>query len=69
MVTRGVVIHRVIRRMVKEVHVIELGNRRSVVSGPGVGLVLHQDVGWDADRARVIEPGGGGVLSANQRRV
>ena len=63
--TRAVVI-RVLRGMVQDVHVIELGNRRSVISGPGVGLVLHQDVGGDAHGARVVEPGRGGVLSANQ---
>ena len=68
MVTRGVVI-RILRGMVQEVHVIELGYGRSVISRPRVRLVLHQDVGGDAHGAGVIEPGGGGVLSANQMSV
>ena len=59
----------VLRGMVEDVHVIELLYRRPpVVPGPGVCLVLHQNVRGDAHRARVIQPGSRGVLT-NQNRL
>ena len=54
------------RGTVEYVHIIELWYRRSEISrGPGVLLVLHQDVGGDG--ARVLEPGRRGVLPAPQQ--